>query len=64
MPKITNKGEAVNNLHWGHDGIFRWRLTGARNDNMCVHFDPNVDLTKMQMFDLFFFRFFIEGVTT
>ena len=29
---------------------------------MGVHFDPDIDLTKLQPFQLFLFRDFIEGV--
>ena len=50
------------NVGWGHDGIFRRHLTCARNHNPCVHFAPDIDLTELHLFQLFFFMDFKEGV--
>ena len=36
FPASTNKGEAVYNADWGHDGNLRRHLTGASNQNLCV----------------------------
>ena len=35
---------------------------GARNNYLCVHFSPDIKLTKLQLLHLFFFRDFIERV--
>ena len=59
VPASTNQGEVVYNVDWGHDENFRRRLTGARNHNLCVHFSPDIDLTKLQLFQMFLFRDFI-----
>ena len=58
----TNKGETVYNTDWGHSGILHRRLMGARNHNMCVQFAPDIKPTDLQLFQMFSFRSFIEGV--
>ena len=50
------------NEYWGHGGIFWRRLVSARNQNPCVHFDLDIETTRMQFFQLFLFRYFILGV--
>ena len=55
----TNKGETVYNTDWGHSGILHRRLMGARNHNTFVHLTSDIDPTKIQLFQLFFGRYFI-----
>ena len=49
------------NVDWVHDEIFQWSIGGARNHNPCVHFAPDIDPTKLQLFQMFFFEDIIEG---
>ena len=35
---------------------------GARNQNMCFRFILDIESIEIQLFQLFFFRYFIEGV--
>ena len=62
IPSSKNQEEAVYNVYWGHDGICRRHLIGARNHNACVHFAPDIEPTQLQLFQIFLFRDFIEGV--
>ena len=61
VPESSNQGEEVYNTDLGHDGIFWWHLTDARNQNLRVHFSPDTNPTKLKLFQMFFFRHFIEG---
>ena len=59
VPEISNQGEVVYNADWGHDGIFWGHMMGASNHNPCVKFTQDIKRTNMQLFQLFFFGFFI-----
>ena len=53
VPASKNQGEEVYNIYCGSDGIF-WRcLTRARNHKPCVKFSPDIELTKLQLFQIF-----------
>ena len=43
VTESKNQGESIYNADWGHDGIFRRRLAGSRNQNPCVPFAPNIE---------------------
>ena len=59
VPASSNQWEVVYNSDWGHDGFCQRCLEGARNHNLCVCLNPDIDPTEMQMFQMFFFRSFV-----
>ena len=50
------------NVYWGHGGILQRHLMGARKHNQCVHFDLDIDPTKLHLSQILFFRDLLEGV--
>ena len=47
IPESKSQGEVVYNEDRGHDGIFRWHLTGERNHNPCVYLIPDINMTVL-----------------
>ena len=59
VPEITNQDKVMYNVDWCHDDIL-WRCpASARNHNTFVHLTSDIDPTKIQLFQLFFGRYFI-----
>ena len=61
VPEISDQGGAMHNTDWGHGFICQRLMTGTRK-NPCFHFAPYIEPTKLQLFQLFFFRYLIKGV--
>ena len=62
FPVTSNQGAAVYNVDWVHSEFCVRRLMGARKHNPRFNFLPDIDPTKLQPFQFFLFRYFIEGV--
>ena len=50
------------NADWGHDVILLRRLKITRNYNTYAQFILDIDPTNLQLFQMFFFGGFIEGM--